>query len=91
MGQFSSKTVPCVGVSVGVERVFTVLERRALKQAEELGAGVRESRTQVGATPMLCGALCWLLGSEFRINPVLCTEEGRAEMSMGCSTIHIVL
>lgn len=53
VGQFSSKTVPCVGVSVGVERVFTVLERQALKQAEELGAGIRESRTQVGAVSTL--------------------------------------
>ena len=61
VGQFSSKTVPCVGVSVGVERVFTVLERQALKQAEELGAGIRDSRTQVGASPTLCRALCWLL------------------------------
>ncbi len=58
MGQFSSKTVPCVGVSVGVERVFTVLERQALKQAEELGAGIRESRTQVSARTLLCRAFC---------------------------------
>ena len=56
VGQFSSKTVPCVGVSVGVERVFTVLERQAMQQAEELGAGIRESRTQVGASPTLCNA-----------------------------------
>jgi len=48
VGQFSSKTVPCVGMSVGVERVFTVLERKAVKQAEQLDAGIRESRTQVG-------------------------------------------
>ena len=48
VGQFSSKTVPCVGMSVGVERVFTVLERKAVKQAEQLDAGIRESKTQVG-------------------------------------------
>ena len=39
-----------MGVSVGVERVFTVLERQALRQAEELGAGIRESKTQVRAS-----------------------------------------
>ena len=48
VGQFSSKSVPCVGMSVGVERIFAILERRALKQAEELGASIRESSTQVG-------------------------------------------
>ena len=54
VGQFSSKTVPCVGVSVGVERVFAILEREALKQAEELGANIRESKTQVSASFALC-------------------------------------
>lgn len=35
VGMFSPKQIPCVGVSIGVERVFAILEHRA-KEAETL-------------------------------------------------------
>ena len=47
VGQFSSKQIPCVGVSIGIERVFTVLEGKFKRQAERAGASIREKNTQV--------------------------------------------
>ena len=47
VGQFSPKQIPSVGVSVGIERVFAVLEGKFRSRAEQSGAGIRETRTQV--------------------------------------------
>ena len=47
VGQFSPKQIPSVGVSVGIERVFAVLEGKFRARAEQSGAGIRETRTQV--------------------------------------------
>lgn len=47
VGQFSSKQIPCVGVSIGIERVFAVLEGKFKRQAERVGASIREKNTQV--------------------------------------------
>lgn len=47
MGMFSSTAVPAVGVSIGVERVFAIMEAQLLQQAAERGCRIRESHTQV--------------------------------------------
>ncbi|CAK0784455.1 hypothetical protein CVIRNUC_007659 [Coccomyxa viridis] len=47
VGQFSPKQIPSVGVSVGIERVFAVLEGKFRARAEQSSAGIRETRTQV--------------------------------------------
>lgn len=44
---FSGKDVPAVGVSVGIERVFAILEARLRAKAAEAGASVRATETQV--------------------------------------------
>ncbi len=55
VGQFSPKQIPSVGVSVGIERVFAVLEGKFRARAEQSSAGIRETRTQVS---LLCGQHC---------------------------------
>ena len=44
VGMFSGKSVPCCGVSIGVERVFTLMEHQA---AAAGGGGVRATCTSV--------------------------------------------
>lgn len=51
VGQFSAKQIPSVGMSVGIERVFAVLEGKFKKQAEQCSASIRETRTQVACCP----------------------------------------
>ena len=46
VGMFSGKDVPAVGVSIGIERVFAILERRLQQQAKQHGASIRETQTQ---------------------------------------------
>ena len=50
VGMFSPSGVqtPCVGVSIGIERVFTIME----KKAEQL-AILTKSNIQVGEFPLL--------------------------------------
>lgn len=47
VGMFSGADVPAVGVSVGVERVFAILEGRARAAAAASGGRIRESETSV--------------------------------------------
>ena len=47
VGQFSGKEVPCVGVSIGVERVFSIMEGQWRKRAEESNGTIRETETEV--------------------------------------------
>ena len=47
VGMFSGADVPAVGVSVGVERVFAILESRARAAAAESGGKIRENETSV--------------------------------------------
>ena len=47
MGMFSGKDVPAVGVSIGVERVFAVLEAQMRAQAAASGGFIRSNDTQV--------------------------------------------
>ena len=42
IGMFSGKQIPAIGVSIGIERVFSILEEKALKEQN-----VRATRTQV--------------------------------------------
>lgn len=47
VGLFAGKEVPCVGVSIGVERVFSIMEGQWRKHAEEKGGTIRETETEV--------------------------------------------
>ena len=47
VGMFSGADVPAVGVSVGVERVFAILESRARAAAAASNGRIRESETSV--------------------------------------------
>lgn len=47
VGMFSGADVPAVGVSVGVERVFAILEARERAEAEARGGRIKESETSV--------------------------------------------
>ena len=47
VGMFSGKDVPAVGCSIGIERVFAIMEAQARRRAEETGVPIRESCTQV--------------------------------------------
>ena len=46
---FSGKDVPAVGVSIGIERIFAILERDLQRQAAACGTGIRETQTQARA------------------------------------------
>lgn len=47
VGMYSGKDVPAVGVSIGVERVFTVLEAKLRAQAKAANRNIRATKTQV--------------------------------------------
>lgn len=47
MGLFTSKDIPAVGVSIGIERVFSIMEERLRAQAAEINGMIRETETQV--------------------------------------------
>lgn len=47
VGMFSGKEVPAVGVSIGIERVFAILEAKMKEQASSRGGTIRETETQV--------------------------------------------
>lgn len=47
VGMFSGKDIPAVGVSIGIERVFAIMEQRLRAQAAERGGLIRETQTQV--------------------------------------------
>lgn len=44
---FSGKQVPAVGISLGVERIFAILEQRYRDQAKACNGKIRETKTQV--------------------------------------------
>jgi histidyl-tRNA synthetase len=44
---FSGKQVPAVGISLGIERIFSLLEQKYRSQAEASSGKIRESKTQV--------------------------------------------
>lgn len=47
VGMFSGKQVPAVGVSLGIERIFSLLEQKYRRQAEASSGKIRETKTQV--------------------------------------------
>ena len=44
---YSGKNVPAVGVSIGVERVFTIMEAQLRERADAAGKKIRSTKTQV--------------------------------------------
>ena len=51
---FSGKNVPAVGISIGIERVFAILERQLRRTAQRDGAIIRETKTMVRAPQPRC-------------------------------------
>lgn len=47
VGMFSGKDVPAVGVSIGIERVFSIMEGLLRAKAETTGVPIRAAETQV--------------------------------------------
>lgn len=47
VGMFSGKDVPAVGVSIGIERVFAIMEGQARARAADSGTAIRATETQV--------------------------------------------
>lgn len=47
VGMFSGKDVPAVGVSIGIERIFAIMEAQARARAAESGTAIRATETQV--------------------------------------------
>eukprot|EP00803_Ostreobium_quekettii_P009552 evm.model.scf_85EXC.10 EVM.evm.TU.scf_85EXC.10 scf_85EXC:64372-67395(+) len=47
VGMFSGKDVPAVGVSIGIERVFAILEQQIRARAEESGKALQAAETMV--------------------------------------------
>lgn len=47
VGMFSNKQIPAVGISLGVERIFAILEQRYREQARSCDGNIRETKTQV--------------------------------------------
>ena len=43
----SGKDVPAVGVSIGIERVFAIMEGQAVERAKAAGGFIRSTETQV--------------------------------------------
>lgn len=44
---FSGKDVPAVGVSIGIERVFAIMEAQARERAAAAGRPIRQTETEV--------------------------------------------
>lgn len=51
VGMFSGKNVPAVGVSLGIERVFSIMEEQARASNETL----RKTQTEVRGCRRFCG------------------------------------
>jgi len=47
VGMFSGKDVPAIGMSVGIERIFSILEARMRAKAETEGKALRSTETEV--------------------------------------------
>ncbi|PRW59901.1 histidyl-tRNA synthetase isoform B [Chlorella sorokiniana] len=91
VGMFSGKEVPAVGVSIGIERVFAIMEAQLRAQAEAAGGTIRETETEVlvasiggGMQPrrMRLAAQLWAAGirAEFgyKANPKMPDQLGYA-------------
>ena len=47
VGMFSNKEVPAVGVSIGIERVFAIIEAQMQEKVKENSGTIRETETEV--------------------------------------------
>lgn len=47
VGMFSGKDVPAVGVSIGIERIFSIIEAQMRAKANEMGHQIRANETRV--------------------------------------------
>lgn len=47
VGMFANQHIPAVGASIGIERIFNILEEKERAKAEEQGRKVRSTATQV--------------------------------------------
>lgn len=80
VGMFSGKDVPAVGVSIGIERVFAIMEAQMRERAAAEGRPIRAAETEVlvasignslqGERMKVCGQL-WAAGikAEFGYKP----------------------
>lgn len=60
VGMFSGKQVPAVGVSLGIERIFSILEAKHRQEAAASRGRIRETKTQV--SPWLLRTLITFMG-----------------------------
>ena len=47
VGMFGKKQVPAVGLSLGIERIFTILEQKSREEAKKTKGKIRETKTRV--------------------------------------------
>jgi len=47
VGSFAGKDIPAVGVSIGIERVFSIIEEKLKEEAKQTGVPIRSTDTQV--------------------------------------------
>jgi histidyl-tRNA synthetase len=91
VGMFSGKEVPAVGVSIGIERVFAIVEGRLRAEAAAAGGTIRDTETQVLVASIGAGmqgrrmrvaAALWAAGVKaefgFKPNPKMGDQLGAA-------------
>lgn len=91
VGMFSNKEVPAVGVSIGIERVFAIIEAQMKEKTKENNGTIRETETEVliasignGMQPlrMAIAADMWRAGIKcefgFKPNPKIADQLGYA-------------
>ena len=91
VGMFSNKEVPAVGVSIGIERVFAILEAQMKEKTKDNNGTIRETETEVliasignGLQPqrMAIAAELWRAGIKcefgFKPNPKMADQLGYA-------------
>ncbi len=91
VGMFSNKEVPAVGVSIGIERVFAIIEAQMKEKTKENKGTIRETETEVliasignGMQPMrmAIAADMWRAGIKcefgFKPNPKIADQLGYA-------------
>lgn len=79
---YSGKDVPAVGVSIGVERVFSIMEGQIRARAADEGKRIRATRTQVLVGSFgkgyqvrracACSGVCGVCGCAGQVFQVLC-------------------
>lgn len=98
VGMFSGKDVPAVGVSIGIERIFNIMEEKARALAASEGCTIRETETQVlvasigsghQATRMRLASRLWARGIKVLPLEGCCVWVLGLEVGVGvCSCMH---